>query len=45
MSSCIRTAAGALAALAFILAAPGANAEEVAVPLENQTAIAVTIYN
>ena len=45
MSSCIRTAAGALAALAFILAAPGANSEEVAVPLENQTAIAVTIYN
>ena len=35
--------AGALAALALALAAPGADAQELAVPPENQTAVAVTI--
>jgi hypothetical protein len=37
--------AGALAALALAIAAPGADAQELAVPPENQTAVAVTIYN
>ena len=40
-----RHSAGALAALALALAAPGADAQELAVPPENQTAVAVTIYN
>src|SRR5438093_11177632 len=44
MSSC-KFNAGVLAALAFTLAAPLASAQEVAVPLEKQTAVAVTIYN
>ena len=45
MSFCRFRAGAALAALALILAARWANAQELAVPLENQTAIAVTIYN
>jgi hypothetical protein len=45
MSCFERSSAGALAALAFALAGPGAGAQELAVPPENQTAVAVTIYN
>jgi hypothetical protein len=45
MSCFERTSAGALAALALALAAPDAGAQELAVPPENQTAVAVTIYN
>jgi hypothetical protein len=45
MSCFERTSAGALAALALALAAPSAGAQELAVPPENQTAVAVTIYN
>jgi hypothetical protein len=45
MSCFERTSAGALAALALALAAPDAGAQERAVPPENQTAVAVTIYN
>jgi hypothetical protein len=45
MSCFERSCAGALAALALALAAPSAGAQELAVPPENQTAVAVTIYN
>ena len=45
MSFFERSSARALAALALALAAPGVFAQELAVPLENQTAVAVTIYN
>jgi hypothetical protein len=45
MSRFERSSAGALAALALALAARGAGAQELAVPPENQTAVAVTIYN
>ena len=45
MSCFERTSAGALAALVLALAAPDAVAQELAVPPENQTAVAVTIYN
>lgn len=45
MSFFERSSAGALAALVLALAAPGASAQELAVPLETQTGVAVTIYN
>jgi hypothetical protein len=40
-----RTSAGALAALVLAFTAPGPMAQELAVPPESQTAVAVTIYN
>ena len=45
MSAIERHSAGALAALVLALAATGALAQELAIPLEDQAAIAVTIYN
>ncbi len=45
MSSFEHRFAGALAALALALTTPGASAQELAVPPESQTAVAVTIYN
>jgi len=45
MSFCSVQAGGVIAALVFFIGASGASAQELAVPLESQSAIAVTIYN
>ena len=45
MSIVDRSSAGALAALVLAVSAQVAAAQEVAVPPESQTAVAVTIYN
>jgi hypothetical protein len=45
MSIVDRSSAGALAALVLAVSAQVAAAQELAVPPENQTAVAVTIYN
>ncbi len=45
MSFCSVQAGGVIAALVFFIGASGASAQELAVPLESQSAVAVTIYN